>query len=177
MVEKIKSRWRFSILSSALGQVICFLLLFGLIGIFSNSPAYQRYDQQQTMLKLSLRHAGQRLGECQQRSAEELAKLPATAHAPQICPRERSPLLLEMLLDGNIVYSEQLPPRGLHNDGLSSTYYRLPLDAGVFDLEVRMKDHLQQTAFPYRLQQRIELRPAQVLVIDFDVDSGQFVVM
>ena len=115
--------------------------------------------------------------DCRQRSAAELANLPATARAAQICPRERSPLLLELLINGELAYSEKLMPRGLHNDGLSSTYFRLPMNSGDFDLEVRLKDHLDQEDFPYSLKRSVALAPAQILIIDFDAVRGEFVLM
>ncbi len=75
------------------------------------------------------------------------------------------------------VFSKQFEPRGLHNDGLSSIYFRLPVKAGEIELTVKMKDHLQQTTYPYQLDHKLVLKPAQVLVIDFDSQAGEFIIM
>jgi hypothetical protein len=97
--------------------------------------------------------------------------------APKVCPRERSPLQLELLINGETVYSEQLIPRGLHRDGLSSIYFRIPIKAGKIDMEVKMKDHSNQKDYPYQLKKMLELKPAQVVVIDFDSQAGEFILM
>ncbi len=157
-----------------IGQACCFGLFMLLIGYFSNSPSYRHLAEDQATIKLSLRHAGRLLGECRRRSAEELKQLPANMRAPEVCPRERSPLLLELALDGELVLSEQLQPRGLHDDGMASAYRRLTVAAGAHQLEVRMKDHLAQQVFPYRHARTINLAPAQVLVIDFDSKNKRF---
>ena len=162
---------------SWLGQAICYTLFMALIGFFSNSPVYQRSDDQQAMIKLSLQHPGKLLGECQILSSAEIAKLPANMRIAKVCPRERSPLLLEMLIDDELIYSEQLPPRGLHNDGMSSIYFRQPVSAGNINLKVRMKDHLEQAEYPYQMNKDIDLGPAQVLVVDFDSRAGIFTLL
>ncbi len=160
-----------------LGQALFYSLFFGLVGYFSSAPVYQRYDHDLAMIKLSLQHAGKTLGECQIRSAEELAQLAPNMRIAKICPRQRSPLQLDLLIDGLAVYSEQLDPRGIHNDGLTSVYFRVPVDSGKIDLLVRMKDHLEQAEFPYQLKQTITLKPAQVLVIDFDDQGKKFTII
>jgi len=37
-----------------------------------------------------------------------------------------------------------------------------------------MKDHPGQTEFPYSVEREMTLRPAQVLVIDFDSQNRRF---
>ncbi len=149
-----------------------FFLLF--IGYFSNSPDYVHLQPELATIKLSLRHPGQRLAECRTRTPEEIAKLAPNMRIAEVCPRERSPLLLEMELDDKIVFSEQLPARGLHDDGLASAYRRLSVSAGEHRLKIRLKDHLSQTHFPYQAEQSVNLKPAQVLLIDFDSNKLVF---
>ena len=158
-------------------QALLFTLFVATLGYFSNSPAYQRYAADDAMIKLSLRHAGQILGECRQRSAEELAQLQATMRVAKICPRERSPLTLEMLINGQTVFAKTLPPRGLHKDGLSSVYFRHQLKAGKIKLQVRMKDHQRQENFAYQLDRTINLQRGQILVVDFDAEKRQFILL
>jgi hypothetical protein len=159
------------------GQLLCYSLFIAFIGYFSNSPAYQRFPDNQAMIKLSLRHAGKIVGECRNRNEKEMAQLPPNMRIAKVCPRERSPLLLDLLINNEMVYSKELEPRGLHKDGLSSVYFRLPVDAGDIDLKVRMKDHINQSEYPYKLQKSFHLAPAQVLVIDFDAKTGEFIIL
>ena len=156
------------------GQGAAYALFAAFIGYFSNSPAYQHLPPDQAMVKLSLRHSGQLLGECQQRDPEELAKLPATMRAPADCPRERSPLELVLEVNGETILDEQIMPRGLHKDGMASMYRRVNVPSGPVMLQVRMKDHPGQTEFPYSVEREMTLRPAQVLVIDFDSQNRRF---
>jgi hypothetical protein len=157
-----------------LGQFVAYAAFAAFIGYFSNSPAYQHLPPDQAMIKLSLRHPGELLGECRQLDAESLARLPATMRAPLDCPRQRSPLELVLEVDGREVLHEVVPPRGLHADGMASVYRRINVPAGAVTLRVRMKDHSRQQDFPYTAERRLELRPAQVLVIDFDPGSRRF---
>jgi len=40
-----------------------------------------------------------------------------------------------------------------------------------------MKDHISQSEYPYKLQKSFHLAPAQVLVIDFDAKTGEFIIL
>ncbi|MCG3169486.1 MAG: hypothetical protein CALGDGBN_01005 [Pseudomonadales bacterium] len=157
-----------------IGQAAAYGVFVLFVGYFSNSPGYQHLAPDQAMLKLSLRHSGQVLGECKQMSAEDLARLPPTMRAPLDCPRERSPLEIELEVNGETRLSERVEPRGLHSDGMASIYHRLNVPAGPTRLKVRMKDHVDQQEFPYAVEQEVELRPGQVLVIDFDSQEKRF---
>lgn len=157
-----------------IGQAVAYGLVALFIGHFSNSPKYQHLPPGEAMLKLSLRHSGQVLGECHQRSQEELEKLPPTLRAPVSCSRERSPLEIELQVNGETRISEIVQPRGLHKDGMASIYHRLNVPSGPVELRVRMKDHLDQKEFPYAVERTVELRPGQVLVIDFDSNGKRF---
>ena len=157
-----------------LGHALGWGLLMLLIGLFANGPAYRHLGPDEATITLSLRHAGQLLGACHTLTAEELARLPATLRAPQDCPRERSPLEVELLLGERLVISKRVEPRGLHKDGMASMYQRLTVPAGTTNLRVRMKDNIRDADFKWILDKRIDLSPAQVLVIDFDAARGGF---
>lgn len=174
-VRNTMLNWNELFSKKVLGQIVCYCLFFSLIGYFSNTPNYHRYDNQQAIVKLSLRHAGKTLGECLIRSTEELALLPPNMRIAKVCPRERSPLQLAMIINGETVYDQRLLPRGVHQDGLSSVYFSILVKAGEIELEVKMKDHFEQTSFPYQLSQKLTMKPSQVLVVDFDSKSGKFI--
>ncbi|HND14780.1 MAG TPA: hypothetical protein PLN78_07365, partial [Pseudomonadales bacterium] len=101
-------------------------------------------------------------------------QLPPTRRAPVSCPRERSPLELELVVNGKMRFSERIEPRGLHHDGMASTYHRINVPAGSVSLTVRMKDRLDQKEFPYVAERQFDLRPGQVLLIDFDSQEKRF---
>ncbi|MDP1941009.1 MAG: hypothetical protein Q8K54_10250, partial [Gallionella sp.] len=58
-----------------LGQGVFYALFMGVIGYFSTSPVYTHLPPDETLIKLSFSHAGQHMGECRERTPEELAKL------------------------------------------------------------------------------------------------------
>jgi hypothetical protein len=157
-----------------LGQALCFLAFMAFVGVLSNSPSYRHLEADTATIKLSLRHAGQILGECRQRTTAELADLPANMRIAEICPRERSPLQLELLIDGVLVLSRMLPARGIHSDGRASAYERLSVPAGEIQLTVRLKDHIEAADFHYTASRRLNLGPGANLVIDFNVQAREF---
>ena len=157
-----------------LGQAVVLAALVSWIGYCSNLPPYRHLAGDMATIKLSLRHAGRILGECRERSAEELAGMPANMRVALDCPRERSPLLLELMIDDLPVYSEVLPPRGIHGDGRVSVYQRLQVPAGRVNLWVRLKDRLDSPEFPYQAHGTVTLAPGANLVIDFDGDREAF---
>mgnify|MGYP001811622592 CR=1 FL=1 len=156
------------------GQVVAYGAFALLIGFFSRAPVYQHLPDGMATIKVSLRHAGQLLGECRQRTPEEMANLPPNMRAPMVCPRERSPLLLELDLGGERVFSELLPPSGLHGDGRAAIYRRLTVPAGHTEIEVRMKNDVRSSSFHFESRYAGVIEPAQVLVIDFNEQAGRF---
>lgn len=157
-----------------LAQALCFVAFMAFIGLFSNSPPYRHLAADQATIKLSLRHAGQILGQCRERSPEELAQLPPNMRIAEVCPRERSPLLLELLLDDVLVLSKVLPARGLHRDGRASAYERLTVPAGATRVTVRMKDHIEAEDFQYTASRSLHLPAGGNLVIDFNEEARAF---
>jgi len=155
------------------GQVLAYGAFIWVIGALSNA-AYQHLPEDEATVKLSVRHAGKLVSECRERTQQEMADLPANMRAPLVCPRERSPLVLELDIDGQLVISETLPPRGLHNDGLASVYRRLSVPAGRLEVTVRMNDDVNVEGFPFQATKTVELAPADVLLIDFDNAEQRF---
>ncbi|MEQ8861252.1 MAG: hypothetical protein RIC56_21615 [Pseudomonadales bacterium] len=160
-----------------LAQAAILLGFIGAVAILTTSPAYRYREPDEAMVKLSLLHAGVRLGECRTRSDAEMADLPPNMRAAQECPRERSPLLLQLDLDGVRLIDATLEPQGLHGDGRAAFYRRLKVPAGTFSVAVRMSDDVRSEGFAYELARDVELHPGDVLVIDFDAQSGRFVLI
>jgi hypothetical protein len=85
----------------------------------------------------------------------------------QICPRERSPLQLALILDGNTLYRASVPASGLHNDGVSSMYRSFTVPAGSHHMQLLMNDNKAVDGYTWELNQEIQLKPAQVMVASF----------
>ena len=155
-----------------IGQVLLYGLFALGIGVFSHWPEYRHLAPDLALIKLSLVHTGKPVGDCRTLGAEELAKLPPNMRAPVSCPRERSPVTVEVDIDGEQAVRAEAPPSGLSGDGASALYRRLPVTAGTRLIAVRLRDDVRSPGFAYTLQQRVTLAPAQVLVIDFDAEKG-----
>ncbi|MEK6770354.1 MAG: hypothetical protein AABY62_01770 [Pseudomonadota bacterium] len=159
----------------AIGQVLLYGAFAGVIGYFSVRPVYQAMAPDQALIKLSFSHAAQPVGACHQRTAEELARLPPNMRAPEVCPRERSPVTFELDLDGKTVVRAVLPPTGVARDGAARLYQRFPVQAGVHRVRVRLRDNVRDTGYTYTREGSINLVPGQVFVIDFNSRRGGFV--
>ena len=157
-----------------IGQLIAYSVFVALIGLFAGTPAYRHLPDGMATIKLSLRHAGQIVGECRTRTSQEMTNLPENMRAPLICPRERSDLHIELTLDDRIVLSEILPARGLHSDGRASMYRRLSVPAGATRITVKLKDRLTSDGFQYQFSREVMLKAGKNLVIDFNEQSQSF---
>ncbi|MBI3524248.1 MAG: hypothetical protein HY066_06920 [Betaproteobacteria bacterium] len=148
--------------------------LFALgIATFSSWPHYRQLPAGQALIKLSFTHTGKRVADCVQRTPAELAKLSPNMRAPLQCPRERSPVIVEVDLDGTLAYRHVAEPSGLSRDGASTVYRRLQVPADQHRLAVRLKDNTRSAGFDYNRTETLTLKPGQILVIDFDAEKGQ----
>ena len=157
---------------SWIGQALLYGLFALIIGYFSRSPTYRHLAADQALIKLSFSHEGRRVSACHQRTAQELAKLAPNMRAPMDCPRERSPVTVEIDLDRTQVYRHVAQPSGLSKDGASTVYHRFPVHAGEHRLAVRLDDDVRTPGFDYRREDLVNLKPGQVLVIDFNQEAG-----
>lgn len=154
------------------GQALLYALFAATIGWFSYNPRYQHLAADQALLKLSFSHPGQLREECRRRSAEELAQLPPNMRQPLDCPRERSPVSVEMALDGEVLAREVVSPAGLSRDGPSTLYVRFAVPAGMHRLAVRISDSVREPGFAYLREEAVQLAPGRILVVDFDPGQG-----
>jgi hypothetical protein len=156
------------------GQVIAYALFAVVIGYFATRPAYTHLAPGKAVIKLSFSHAGQHKGECRQLTQEELNKLPPNMRRPMDCPRERLPLLVELELDGQLIYHDELPPSGLAGDGASTAYKKFPVDSGQHHLVARLRESGRTDGFDYEKEAEVTLAPQQNFVIDFRPELGGF---
>lgn len=154
------------------GQALLYGVFALVIGVFSSWPTYDYLKPDQALIKLSFNHQGKPVSDCRDATAEELAKLPRNMRAPKVCPRERSPITVELEVDGATALRQVAAPSGLSRDGASTYYHRMVVPAGAHKLVIRLKDDVRSQGFDYQRQARVTLRPAQILVIDFDPGKG-----
>jgi hypothetical protein len=163
-------------LASIAGQAVLYALFGAAIGFFSTHPRYRHLPEDQALLKLSFSHPGQLKAECRRRTPEELAKLPPNMRNPLDCTRERSPVTVELALDGSVIARRVVPPAGLSKDGPSTVYARFPLPAGDHRLTVKLNDSVREPGFNFTHDEQVRLAPGQIVVVDFNPEKGGIVI-
>ncbi len=158
-----------------LAQILMYGLFAAVVGYFSDTPAYVHHDPDKALIRLSFSHAGEHKVECRRRTPEEIAALAPNMRRPFDCPRERIPLVVELVLDGELLYHGVLPPSGLAGDGASTVYQRFEVASGQHRLIVRLRDSRREQGFDYEREELVALRPRQNFVIDFRPQTGGFV--
>lgn len=153
------------------GQIVFYVLVVAMVGYFSDSPSWQLVSPDEGAIKLVVRHSGKLLGECRQLNNEELADLAPNMRNVQTCPREKSPLFVQMSIDDDIVYENTIEPSGLHDDGILALYEEFVHKAGSVDLQVRVRDDIRKESFSHTLDRTIELDPLRAILIEFH-DNG-----
>ncbi len=159
-----------------LAQAACFAAFFLGIGYLSSAPAYQHIGANEALIRLSISHSGQRVGECRNRTEAELNKLSRNMRALQDCPRERSPVTIDIAFDGKPLYHEVIPASGLSHDGASNVYRRFTTPAGAHRIAVRINDSVRVQGYNYQRDEVVQLHPSQVLVIDFNHEQGGVII-
>ncbi len=139
---------------------IAFLALALAVAWFSARPVWQSIPPETGVVRLSFTHSGAR--NCRDRTAEELAKLPANMRATQICERRRQPIWLEFL------------PSGFFGSGPSRVYERLLLKSGSHQIQLRMRDTPASPAFTHTADFDIMLDAGESIAIDFDGTANGF---
>lgn len=158
-------------------QILAYVAFAAVLGYFATAPAYVHLDPEKALIKLSFSHAGQRKTECRRLSPEELAKIAPNMRQALDCPRERVSLLVELFLDGELLYRDLLHPSGLARDGASTAYQRFPVEPGSHHLVVHLRDTRRDEGFDWQFESDIDLVPQQNFVIDFRAEGGGFKIL
>lgn len=156
-------------------QIVLYGAFAAFIGYFSNAPTWSHFGPDQALIKLSFSHPGKLKGKCRQLTREEIKNLPPNMRRARDCPRERVPVVVELMIDGKLLHHESLPPTGIWSDGASSIYRRFSVPAGQHQLIVRLRDSARVTGYDYEYTGDINLAPARNFVIDFRAEIGEFV--
>ncbi len=93
----------------------------------------------------------------------------------KVCSRERSSLLVSLLLDGNRLAKKVYPPPGIHGDGSAYVYEKYSLPAGEHLLTIQMRDTKRTEGYDHTLESRVTFEPSQALVIGFDGSKNGFI--
>jgi hypothetical protein len=155
-----------------LGQVALYGLFALAVGVFSQWPPYRHLAPDQALIKVSFTRVGKPVGDCRKPAPEELAKLPPQMRPTEICPRERSPVTIQVDVDGQRVLERSAAPSGLKRDGASALYERVAVVAGERRIAVSLSDDVRARDAAFRREATLTLAPGQVLVIDFDAGKG-----
>jgi hypothetical protein len=146
-----------------------------LVGYLSNAPTYHRFPIDEAQVLLSLSHGAKPKGKCRTLSAEDVARTAANMRRLTVCPRERLPMTIEIVIDGRRLFHRTVPPGGLAGDSPSRVYQRFSLPTGRHRLTARLRDSARSEGFDHERTADIDLAPRQRLVIDFRANAGGFV--
>ena len=102
-------------------QAINYTVFMAMVWYFATSPSIQIIADDEAMITIAFSHAGQLREPCRRLSQEELNKLPPNMRKLDDCPRERSPVTIQALLDDEPFYSTALPPPGMTGSELWSS--------------------------------------------------------
>lgn len=155
----------------AAGQLVAYAAFIILVGFFSTRPELRLMAEDEAIVSISFSHAAKRVGECRRLSQEELEALPPNMRIPDDCPRQRHPLRVVVMMDGQTLYQATLPPTGIWADGKSTVYQRIRVVAGVHDFSIYMNDSGRPESFDFEYSSTISLLPGQNLVFYFDANS------
>lgn len=155
-------------------QLALYAPLMAILAYFSTEPRFSVVAPGEALVRVSFIHATQRRQACRERTPEELAKLAPNMRAALDCPRERSPLLVEVELDGRLVLRREVQPSGLRRDGNAVVYERMALPAGRHRIVARLRDR-PEGDFNFIRDETLELAGGRSLIIDFNAAQGGFV--
>lgn len=157
-----------------IGQAVVYAGMALWLGHFANRPVYTHVPPDNALIKLSVVHGAQRKGKCRKRTQEELEAMNPNMRTPLDCPRERLPIHIAIILDGELLYDESVRAAGLAQGGTTRVYQRFVVDSGPHELVARMVDSARTEGYDFERKATIELFPQENFVIDFRAESGGF---
>jgi len=153
-------------------QGINYAVFMALVGYFSVAPDYRRMADDAAVITVAFGHTTERVSECVELTAAELETLAPNMRAALDCPRERSPLSLEVLLDGDTVADMKLKAPGLYDDQGVDVYRDVVTVAGSHRLTVLMNDDVNADGPTYVLDTSVNLEPQRRAVVSFEPGRG-----
>ena len=156
-------------------QVLLYGAFAGVVGYFSLDPDYRYAEPELAQIKLSLSHAADRVEECVKLTPQEINERALRGEPPtNDCARERLPLTVELVIDGESRLVITAEPSGLWNDGPSSVYERLSIPAGTHEIRARLRDTARSEGWDYEQTAMVTLEPGRYFTITFRSEAGGF---
>ena len=153
-------------------QAINYSVFMALIWYFASSPSVSLIADDEARITIAFAHAGELRQPCRMLSQEELNQLAPNMRKIDDCSRERSPVMIEAMLDGEPFYSALLQPAGLYEDGGVDVFYSAKIPAGTHRLSLQMNDSVRVEGFNHRFERQVSIDPAQILLVGFDNEQG-----
>lgn len=153
------------------GSLAVLILVVAAAAALSDWPMHRSLPENVGVLTLSFSHGADRKAACRKATPEELAALPPNMRRPEICPRERPAIRVELELDGRLAFEGDIAPSGIAGDGPSRVHRRFVLPAGTHRVEVRMRDRPGDD-FTWQASREMEIAAADHRVVDFRADTG-----
>ena len=158
-----------------LAQGAFYVALAVVLAYFSNRPSYTHLPPDLAQIKLSVAHGAKSKNPCRQLTPEELDALAPNMRRQTVCERERLPVVIELTLNGDLLYQASLPPTGIAGDGPSRAYQRFAVPPGRHELVARLRDTDRDEGYDYEKRAEIDLAAQQNLAIDFRAETGGFI--
>ncbi len=155
-------------------QAFNYTLFMAMVWYFSTMPPYRQLEEGQAVVTLSFAHAAKLREACRRMTQEELNKLPPNMRLPMDCPRERSPVTVELYLDNDLIARHVAEAPGIHQDQGIDMFHRIKVPAGNHQLRIWMNDDVNVEGHTYEFKKAIALLPEQQLLLDFKAGSGGF---
>jgi hypothetical protein len=162
--------------TSFFGQAVFYAICAACIGYLSASPVYRQFPEDMAQVKLSFRHGARRVEDCRKLTSNEIAKLPKGELKANTCARQRDPLAVRILIDGEVLFDETLQPTGLSGDGPAEAYRKFTVPAGHHRIAAFLRDSKRTEGYDYEKHFDLELVPQQSMAIDFKADQGGFLI-
>ena len=153
-------------------QALNYSVFMALLWYFSTSPSLRQLGEDEAVMTIAFNHVGEIKEPCRKRSAEEMSALAPNMRVLMDCPRERSPVRIEVSLDGAPIYARLAEAPGLYKDSGVDIYHSTKVLAGKHRLEIKMNDSVNIEGFNHVLKQDVMIAPAQILLVDFVADKG-----
>lgn len=118
------------------------------------------------LLKVAVRTEAP-LAETRTLSEEELSGRLEHMRGQELANRERLPLAVEVLVDGETVLRTDFYPRGFRRDGPTYGYAEVPLPVGVHQVAARVTPVGGAGFAPVVLEQSVEVAPRQVRILSY----------
>ena len=95
------------------------------------------HGSEQAVLRLAWSARPERIENCRQQTAEELARLPAHMRQPVVCEGANAQYRLTVRSGGTLVADQVVRGGGLRQDRRLYVFHEIPLDPGDASIEVR----------------------------------------